>query len=201
MSAYPVMLDGASLQALVVGGGAVAARKCASLLAAGATVRVIAPDVDAAIASSVGPRLVIEQRPYASGDIGDETLVIAATSSRAVNARVGQEAQARGRLVTVVDAPHEGNCTSPATHRDGDLLIAVSAGGVPSAAARIRDCIATRYARPYAAAVSELGALRSRFLAAGDRDGWRRAVDDLIDERFCETVERGELPERMAAWV
>ena len=201
MSAYPVMLDGAALEALIVGGGAVAARKTASLLAAGASVRVVAPEIDAAIASSVGPRLTIERRAYDSRDIGSAMLVVAATTSRGVNAAVARDARARGRLVTVADAPEEGNCTAAATHRDGDLVIAVSAGGVPPVAARIRDCIAARYGSRYSVAVTELGALRSRLLGSGDRDRWHRFVDDVIDERFCETVERGELAERMAAWV
>ena len=201
MSVYPLMLDGASLEALIVGGGAVAARKTASLLAAGALVRVVAPEVDPAIASSAGPRLTIERRRYDSRDIGTAMFIVAATSSREVNLAVARDAHDRGRLVTVVDAPDEGNCTSPATHREGDLVIAVSAGGVPPVAARVRDCIAARYGHRYSVAVAELGALRSRFLAADDREGWRRLVDGVIDERFCETVERGELAERIAAWA
>ena len=200
MSAYPVMLDGVSLEALIVGGGRVAARKSASLLAAGASVRVIAPEIDAAIDSAAGPSLTIERRTYVQGDIGDAMLVIAATSVREVNARVARDARAGGRLVIVADAPEEGNCTTPATHRAGDVVIAVSTGGVPPVAARIRDCIASRYADRYAAAVAELGELRSRLLAAGDREGWRSVVDRVIDDGFCETVERGELAERMAAW-
>jgi len=201
VSAYPVMLDGASLEALIVGGGSVAARKSASLLAAGATVRVVAPEIDPAIAASAGPRLTIERRSYAAADIGNAMLVIAATSSRDVNARVARDARDRGRLVNVVDAPEDGNCVSPATHRVGELVIAVSAGRVPPVAARVRDCIAARFGDRYALAVAELGALRSRLLAHGEREQWRRFADDVIDDRFCETVERGNLAERMAAWV
>src|SRR5699024_1461921 len=119
---------------------------------------------------------------------------------RDVNARVGRDARARGRLAIVVDAPDEGNCTSAATHRAGDIVIAVSAGGVPPIASRIRDRIAARFAEPYAHAAAELAALRARFLDAGDRDGWREVVDTVIDTRFCEAVERGELADRMAAW-
>ncbi|HEX3866188.1 MAG TPA: NAD(P)-dependent oxidoreductase, partial [Gemmatimonadaceae bacterium] len=47
MSAYPLMLDGDVLTALVVGGGSVATRKVRSLLDAGAVVHVVAPDVSA----------------------------------------------------------------------------------------------------------------------------------------------------------
>jgi hypothetical protein len=33
-----------------------------------------------------------------------------------------------------------------------------------------------------------------------DRDGWARVVDSVIDETFCETVERGELVARLSSW-
>ena len=194
------MLEGASLRALVVGGGRVAARKARGLLAAGASVRVVAPLTEPALDDEMRRELSIERREYVSGDIGDAMLVIAATSSRDVNAQVGRDARARGRFVTVVDAPEEGNCSSAAVHRAGDIVVAVSAGGVPTLAARIRDCIADRYAEPYAAIAAELGALRSRFLASGDRESWRRVVDTVIDQHFCEAVERGELADRMAPW-
>ena len=49
MSAYPIMLDGARIYALVVGGGAVATRKVRALLDSGAHVHVVAPDVSADI--------------------------------------------------------------------------------------------------------------------------------------------------------
>ena len=45
MSAYPLILDGTAIDALVVGGGAVATRKTLALLDAGASVRVVAPTV------------------------------------------------------------------------------------------------------------------------------------------------------------
>jgi siroheme synthase-like protein len=194
------MLEGSSLRALVVGGGSVAARKTRALLAAGASVRVVAPSIDPSLVENEGEHLLLIRRAYESADIGDALLVTAATSSREVNARVARDATALGRLVNVADMPDEGNCTTAATHRAGDVVIAVSTGRVPGAAARIRDCIAQRFAEPYAAAVAELASLRTQFLASGDRDGWRRLVDTVVDQHFCETVERGELASRMAAW-
>lgn len=200
MSLYPVMLDGRSLRALVVGGGRVAVRKTRGLLDAGASVRLIAPQIDAELAAATDANLSITRRPYAPGDIGDAMLVVAATSSRDANARIGSDAKALGRLVNVADAPDEGNCTSAATHRAGDVVIAVAAGGVPSIAGRIRDSLASRYAAPYADAVAELAALRARLLGLGERDQWARVVEDVIDERFCESVEHGELHARLSPW-
>lgn len=205
MSAYPVMLDGARLEALVVGGGAVAVRKVRGLLAAGARVRVVAPDVHddlAALAAASGdePALTIERRVYASGDAGEALLVIAATDRRDVNARVAADARALGRLVNVADAPEEGNCATAATHRAGELTVAVSAGGVPAAAARVRDLVAERLDGRYAEALERLVALRRRVLAERGAAAWRAAVDDVIGADFCPAVESGVLAERLAAW-
>src|SRR5688572_10477426 len=160
MSGYPIVLDGASLRALVVGGGAVATRKVRGLLASGAAVRVVAPDIDLALRELAGSGLAIEERPYRGEDIGDALFVVAATASRSVNARVAADARARGRLINVADAPEEGNCVTAAVHRAGDLLVAVSAGGVPAVAARVRDCIAARFGARYATAVERLSQLR-----------------------------------------
>ena len=194
------MLEGASVSALVVGGGDVGIRKARALLDAGATVRIVAPDVAADGLTDAPERLSIERRTYASDDIGDATLVIAATSSREVNARVARDARTRGRLVNVADAPEEGTFSTPAVHRTGDLVIAVTAGGVPAVAARVRDAIAGRFSERYAEALARLAAYRSSLLGAGERERWRSLSDDVIDADFCDVVEQGRLVERLAPW-
>ena len=200
MTLYPLMIEGAALRALIVGGGSVALRKTRSLLEAGASVRLVAPRVHAELRELEGPHLELAAREYSSDDIGDATLVIAATSSREVNAAVARDANWRGRFVNVVDAPGEGNCVTPATHRTGELVIAVVAGGVPSVAARIRDEIAERYDGAYANAIGELASVRGRLLAAGQRARWTEVVDAVVGTDFCDAVERGELAERLAPW-
>ena len=62
---YPVVLRVAGRRVLVVGGGAVAARKVAGLADAGALVTVVAPTVDPSIEAIPGVR--VERRPYRSG--------------------------------------------------------------------------------------------------------------------------------------
>ena len=202
MSAYPLMLDGARLEALVVGGGAVATRKVRGLLDAGARVRVVAPEVsdDLAALEGAGQGLTVERRAYATGDAGRAQLVIAATDRREVNALVAADALALGRLVNVADAPEEGNCTTAATHRAGELTVAVTAGGVPAAAARVRDLVATRLDARYAEALERLAVLRRRVLAERGSAAWRAVVDDVVGEDFCPAVESGVVLERVAAW-
>ena len=199
MSVYPLMIEGTALRALVVGGGDVAARKARALVESGAQVRVVAEAVGDSLRELSGS-LTLETRPYERGDIRDALLVVAATSSRAVNAEIAREAQSLGRLVNVVDAPAEGNCVTPATHRAGDLVIAVTAGRVPAAAARVRDAIAARYSDAYARAVERLGSMRTDMLTSGRREEWSRASEQMIGRDFCEAVERGDFAARMDAW-
>jgi siroheme synthase-like protein len=197
------MLDGAAIDALVVGGGTVAARKAGALLAAGARLRLVAPRVDEACESVLAAhpdRVTIVRRAYRTGDIGDALLVVAATDDRDVNATVARDALALRRLVNVTDAGGEGNCTTPATHRAGPLTIAVSAGGAPAAAVRIRDAIAARFDSRYGDAVTALGALRARILGERGGNAWRVASASLAGADFCESVERGTFRSRIAQW-
>jgi siroheme synthase-like protein len=202
VSAYPVVLEGALIDALIVGGGAVAERKARALLDAEARVRVVAPVISPALralAAHASPRCTLLERPYAASDIADATLVVAATDDREVNARIATDARRAGRLVNVVDAPTAGNCITAAVHRSGPLVIGVTAS-VPSAAISIRDAIAERFDGRYAEALDALAALRGRLLAAGDRDGWRRAATAFIDDEFCARVEMGRLADEVAEW-
>lgn len=201
MSALPLLVEGSAIRALIVGGGAVASRKAAVLLETGAHVRVVAPAVGAPMRALVNAsRVQLTQRRYEPGDIADAQLVIAATDDRAVNAEIALDAHDAGRLVNVADVPAEGSFATMATHRAGSLVIGVSAGGVPGAAARIRDAIAVRFDARYSRALADLAAIRRTLLDRGDGDRWRSHAADLFDDGFCEAVEHGSLAARVASW-
>ena len=206
MSAYPIALDGARVDAVIVGGGSVAERKAKALLESGARVRIVASSPSAAVRELAGERCTVEARAFAPSDVspdgtpGRTTLVIAATDRADVNARVVDAARALGVLVNVADDPGAGSFVTLATHRAGDLVVAVTAGGVPGVAARVRDAIGLRFDARYATAVSALARLRRRLLDAGSRDEWRKASASLVGETFCETVESGTFTQELAAW-
>ncbi len=202
MSGYPVLVEGHAIHVLVVGGGRVALRKVRALLATGARVRVIAPTIikELQALSTAQPRLAIERRRFDDTSVGEATLVIAATDDRTTNARVAQVARAEHRLVSVADSPAEGNFVGMATHRSGEVVIGVSAGGVPRAAARIRDAIAERFDARYASAVAALRTLRRRLLDTNGAARWEVAVNALVDEAFCARVESGTLTAEVDAW-
>lgn len=201
MSGVPILVEGRALRVLVVGGGSVATRKAKQFGDAGAEVRVVAPALTEELESyALEQALRVERRSYRAEDIDDAHLVIAATDDRAVNAAIAVDAHAAHRLVNVADLPDDGTFATMATHRRGALTIGVSAGGVPSAATRIRDALAERFDARYGDALHELRALRRALLARGEAELWRARAAELIDERFCDIVEHGGLPERIASW-
>lgn len=202
MSLYPVMLHGDAIVALVVGAGAVGARKATALLEAGATVHVVAPALDERLAAlgAEHARLRVSRRAFDERDLDGCTLVVAATGTRAVNAQVARLARARHLLVNVADAPHEGTCSTAAVHRAGELVVAVGTGGVPTVAGRVRDAIGEWLDGRFGDAVSRLAALRARLLASGDAPAWHRATLELTGPDFVARVRAGTFAEQMRGW-
>lgn len=200
MSDFPIALHGERITAVVFGGGSVGTRKALALAGAGAQVVVVAPEASAELEAAQKARnITLVRERYHAKQLDRATLVIAATDSREINAQIAVDASARGKLVNVSDYPDEGNFHTMALHRSGDITIAVSSGGVPGAAARIRDAIAARFDTRYERAVSALRGLRSRLIASGD-DSWRDAAPKLVGDDFCESVEDGTFAERMNSW-
>lgn len=201
MSGLPVLVEGRDLRVLVVGGGAVATRKVKQFVSAGALVRIVAPELTEELEALVLERdLAVERRNYASDDIADAQLVVAATSDRLANAQVARDCEAANRLLNGADFSPDGNFAMMAAHHRGPLTVGVSAGGVPAAAVRIRDAIADRFDARYGDALVELSALRAKLVAEGNAALWREQSAKLIDEHFCDTVERGSLSEAIAKW-
>jgi siroheme synthase (precorrin-2 oxidase/ferrochelatase) len=87
-----------------------------------------------------------------------------------------------------------------AAHRTGSLVIGVSAGGVPGAAARIRDAIAQRFDDRYARAISRLAHLRRTLIDRREGATWRTLSAEVLDERFCDAVEQGGLDAQVEPW-
>ena len=120
-------------------------RKVLGLLAGGARVAVVTPDASEKLRDLArSGQIEWEQRPYQTGDLDGFGLAFAATNERVVNRRVADDARALGLLCNVAHAPEEGTFIVPATHRAGDLLLAVGTGGVsPARAAAVRDRLAS----------------------------------------------------------
>lgn len=157
---YPIFLDLSGRTVVVIGGGEVALRKVESLGAAGARVRVVAPEIDARIRVLAGAEC--RQEPYSAAVLEGATLAIAATDRPAVNSQVAADCRQRGILCNVVDVPEECDFIVPSVLRQGPLVIAVSTGGAaPSAAGRIRRRIEREFGPAYGLWLARLGRLRA----------------------------------------
>jgi cobalt-precorrin 5A hydrolase/precorrin-3B C17-methyltransferase len=144
-AAYPITLTNLrGALVVVVGGGAVGARKLRGLLAVGAAVRLISPAATPDLRALAGSGAITwHARAYQPGDLAGARLVFAATDQRAVNAQVADAAAALGILCNVADNPRGGDFHLPAVHRGPGLLVAVSTAGTnPARAKRLRDQIA-----------------------------------------------------------
>jgi precorrin-2 dehydrogenase/sirohydrochlorin ferrochelatase len=148
---YPVMLDICGKACLVVGAGRVAERKVASLLEAGAAVRVVSMDVSPKL-EDMARRGEIElaKREYQSDDSKGCPIVFAATNRPEINEQVFREAAADGAWVNVADRPDLSSFIVPSVIRRGKLILSVSTGGAsPSVSKRIADELETSYGAEY----------------------------------------------------
>lgn len=194
MKHYPLFMDLAGRACLVVGAGAVAARKVRALLACGARVTVVGERPAAAFRALERRGVRLAPRRFRAGDVARQALVIAATDDRAVNAAVAVAARRRGIPVNAVDDPQ--NCTFivPAVLRRGDLTVAISTGGKSPAAARlVKQRIAALLGEEYAALVRLLGAhrveMKDRVAGQAQR---ARAWKEMIDDGVLESLRCGD---------
>ncbi len=179
---FPVVLDLETRPCLVVGGGAVGARKIAGLREAGARVTVVSPALcPAALDVARQGGLRWWPREYAEGDAAGFALVMAATGDAAANARIAADARARSIWVNCADDPERCDFILPSVLHRGALTVAVSTGGAsPILARMVREELDASLPGDYAALLDVVAearrALRARGIAL-DADRWRAALD------------------------
>lgn len=162
---YPVFLRLEGRLALVVGAGSVAERKIASLVEAGARVRVVAPEATEAV-RRLASEGTVEWLPrrYEDGDLEGVWLVVAATPDAAVQRAVGDAALGRRVFCIAVDDPPNATAYSGAVVRRAPFLIAISSSGATPALTRlVREII--EEVLPGEEWVEHAKRLRARWLA------------------------------------
>ena len=135
---YPVFLRLAGRRVLVVGGGRVASGRIPALLATGARVVVVAPEVRPEIADQP---IVIERRPFRAPDVDGAWLVVAAAPPE-VNRVVGAAAEARRVFVNAVDDPRSATAYTAGVLRRSGVTVALSTDGrAPALAGLLREAL------------------------------------------------------------
>jgi uroporphyrin-III C-methyltransferase/precorrin-2 dehydrogenase/sirohydrochlorin ferrochelatase len=138
MELFPLFLKLGGRRVLVVGAGPVAASKLAGLIAAGADVVVVAPDVCAAVRETGVP---VQQREFQEPDLDGVWYVVAAATPE-VNAAVARAAERRHLFVNAVDDPPNATAyLGGVVRRDGVTIAISTSGHAPALAGLLREGI------------------------------------------------------------
>ncbi|HVL82849.1 MAG TPA: uroporphyrinogen-III C-methyltransferase [Pseudonocardia sp.] len=214
--AYLAGLRLAGRRVVVVGGGTVAQRRLHRLLAAGADVEVVAPQVTPAVeAMAAAGELRWTARPFACGDLDGAWYALACTDDPAVNATVAAEAERHRVFCVRADDAPAGTAVTPAVGTHDGLTVGVLAGRDPRRSAAVRTALVEALhagqvddtaepARPGVALVGggpgdpELITVRGRRLLARadvvitDRLGPRDLLDELAPH--VEVIDASKIP-------
>ncbi len=136
---YPAMLCLTGKRCIIIGGGAVAARKLTALCQAGACVTAVAPDFCGELLETArlyGCQLV--RANYTPKHVERAFVVVAATDDAAVNRQITADAPC---LCNNITEPELGNFTVPSSFRRGDITVALATGGMPAFTRRLRELL------------------------------------------------------------
>ncbi|MDH5485122.1 MAG: siroheme synthase CysG [Gammaproteobacteria bacterium] len=190
MDFLPIFVNIRQQPCLVIGGGAVAARKVSLLLKAKAQVTVIAPELARELADMAESGEITHlARDFASDDINTPVLVIAATDDQAVNETVSQLAKARGIPVNVVDNPDLCSFIMPSIVDRSPVQIAISTGGASPVLARmirtkLEGCIPAGYGRLAALVDGFRQQVKAKFKNVEERRTfWEGVLESAVAER------------------
>ncbi len=178
---------------VIIGGGRVARRKLAPLLATGALLTVVAPEIcPEIIAMGSSVPLTFHVRHFVDADLEGAFLAIATTSNSAVNAEVCAAARRNGTLIAMADNHLQGDCTFPALLTRKELRIAVSTGGrCPTFAVHVRDIIGELIGEEYGDIVEQLAAEREKLLTNGSPSTYNgRVLQSLASQLLCQHTEQ-----------
>jgi precorrin-2 dehydrogenase len=181
MSYFPIFLDMTRRRCLVIGGGAVAERKIASLLEAEAEVTVLSPDVTENVADWSKRNLIrLVPRRYRTGDVDGFELAFVATDDPQVNGAVYRDGRNRNVWVNSADDPARCDFILPSVLRRGELTIAVSTSGSSPALARtIREELELYFTQEYESLAQLAAEVRdelNRRSISVPFETWRRAL-------------------------
>ena len=187
---YPIILGLSGRRVLVVGGGKVALRKAETLAGAGASVRIVAPELLPELRE--GGRFECISEPYSARHMKGMFVAVAATDDEAVNAQVAADARAAGVLVNVVDRPALCDFIVPSVIERGRLQIAICTGGAaPSFSRKTRERLEKEFGPEYAILLDALAEVRDRYKSSDLPEATRRRLFERLTEADIVAAARG----------
>jgi len=162
MSKYPIFLELSGRRAVVIGAGAVAARKAQGLLQAGARLTVVAEQsADAVLTLCRNANAELIKSKYSKDFLVGATLVIAATNNRQLNEQIYKDCQELEILCNAVDQPDLCDFFVPAVVKRGDLQIAIGTeGSCPAYSGHMRKKLAQIFTEQHGQFLTLLQAVR-----------------------------------------
>jgi precorrin-2 dehydrogenase/sirohydrochlorin ferrochelatase len=189
MGKYPIFLELSGRRAIVIGAGAVAARKTKSLLDAGARLMIVADKIDDILTNLCqGTNAELIKSKYAKDYLTGAVLVIAATGDRQLNRQIYKDCQELEILCNVVDEPQLADFFVPAVVKRGDLQIAIcTEGHSPAYAGHIRKKLEQTFTDKHGEFLAELKTLRKRIIKdVADPTDRKALLGQLVDDKSFE---------------
>ena len=192
MQNLPLFFNVKKCPVLIVGGGRIATRRALSCLRAGAVINLISPQIVADargyVQQSGG---TLTERIWHPSDITSQyKIVIAATDSASINAKIKSVSRKLGIPVHISTDPSDSDFLFPSVIDRDPITIAVSSG---SASPILASLLAQRIDSLIPTAYGKLGNLirkfrhqvRSRFDRSEDRKlFWKRVLEGSVAETF-----------------
>lgn len=125
---------------VVVGGGHVAQRRVPTLIASGALVTVVSPEVTPAL-EGMAAEATLVLREFVESDLDGAWYVIAATDDAEANERISVAAEERRIFCVRSDDGTRGSAWTPATGKHGSVTVGVLGNREPMKSAGLRDDI------------------------------------------------------------
>tara|TARA_R110000744_G_scaffold117745_3_gene220156 strand:- start:448 stop:1413 length:966 start_codon:yes stop_codon:yes gene_type:complete len=193
MKYFPIYLDAKHINAMIIGGGEVAARKIELLLKSTTNISVMSETLNSSVQRLVNEhQLTWLKHNYQPGHLNNNNIVIAATDSIEVNGAVAAESTQLKLLTNVVDQPELCTYITPAIIDRSPIIIAMSSSGsAPILLRMLREQIEKTLPNGY----GKLAEFSFKF-----RDHVKARIKGLRDRRtFWERTLRGNIGQAILA--
>ena len=195
MQYLPINLDLTEQPCLIVGGGTIALRKTKMILAFGAKVTLVAPEIHPELDEFAKTgELIFFNGCYQKQFLNNQRIVVAATDNQEVNQQIYQDAMALNLLVNVVDQPKLCNFIMSSIVQRGPLMVSISSSGAAPVLARmLREKLDWMLPQAISEKLVEVQSMRSKIAQKipefeDRRAFWENYFERLLDWSISENL-------------
>lgn len=207
---FPIFINLAGKNCLVIGGGQVAERKVEDLFSYGANIIVISPKAGDNINRWFNQGLIDWQaRQFVDSDLDHAFLVFVATNDALVNKEIVEQCRRQGILANAVDDPPNCDFYVPAVVRRNSLVVGISTEGKsPLFARKMREQLEELIGEEYGQFVDILGEQRDYIKQViPDIETRKKVFQALVDSDILDLLKMGDekrikerMEECMSSW-